>query len=81
VWLEGLGKLKKIHLIWTRNHDLAAFSLVPQARTLQRAPLHKPAEGNFDIKYPKHRLDNIKMDTRKIRNEKVQWIQLAHDRV
>jgi hypothetical protein len=34
VRLEGLGKLKKIHLIATRSRHLAACSIVPQATTL-----------------------------------------------
>jgi hypothetical protein len=37
VWLEGLGKLKKIHLIRTRARDLPAYSIVPQPTTLPRA--------------------------------------------
>jgi hypothetical protein len=36
--LEGLGKLKKIHLIGTRTRDLPACSIVPQPTTLPRAP-------------------------------------------
>jgi hypothetical protein len=38
VRLEGLGQLKKIHLIGTRTHDLPACSIVPQPTTLPRAP-------------------------------------------
>jgi hypothetical protein len=38
VRLEGLGKLKKIHLIGTRTRDLPACSIVPQPNTLSRAP-------------------------------------------
>jgi hypothetical protein len=34
VRLEGLGKLKKIHLIGTRTLDLPACSIVPQPTTL-----------------------------------------------
>jgi hypothetical protein len=30
--LEGLGQLKKIHLIGTRTHDLPACSIVPRCR-------------------------------------------------
>jgi hypothetical protein len=37
--LEGLSKLKKIHLIGTRSRDLPACSIVPQPTTLPRAPL------------------------------------------
>jgi hypothetical protein len=37
--LEGLGKLKKIHLNGTRTRDLPAFSIMPQPTTLRRAPL------------------------------------------
>jgi hypothetical protein len=29
VWLEGLGKLKKNHLIWTRTRDLPAYTACP----------------------------------------------------
>jgi hypothetical protein len=32
--LEGLGKLKKIHLIGIRSRDLPACSIVPQPITL-----------------------------------------------
>jgi hypothetical protein len=38
VRLEGLGQLKKIHLIGTRIRDLPACSTVPQPTTLPRAP-------------------------------------------
>jgi hypothetical protein len=34
VRLEGLGQLKKIHLIGTWTHDLPACSIVPQPNTL-----------------------------------------------
>jgi hypothetical protein len=37
VLLEGLGQLKKIHLIGTRPRDLPACSMVPQPTTLPRA--------------------------------------------
>jgi hypothetical protein len=36
--LEGLGKLKTIHLIGTRSRDLPVCSIVPQPTTLPRAP-------------------------------------------
>jgi hypothetical protein len=36
VQLEGLGKLKKNHLIGTRTRDLSACSIVPQPTTLPR---------------------------------------------
>jgi hypothetical protein len=39
VRLEGLGKLKKIHLIWTRTRDLPAYNVVPLPTTLPNAPL------------------------------------------
>jgi hypothetical protein len=39
MWLEGLGKLKKIHLIGTRKRILLACSIVPQRVTLLHAPL------------------------------------------
>jgi hypothetical protein len=38
VRLEGLGQLKKIHLIGTRTRDLPVCSIVPQPTTLPRAP-------------------------------------------
>jgi hypothetical protein len=38
VRLEGLGKLKKIHVIGTRSRDLPACSVEPQPTTLPRAP-------------------------------------------
>jgi hypothetical protein len=37
VRLEGLGKLKKIHIIGTRSRDLPACSIVPQRTALPRA--------------------------------------------
>jgi hypothetical protein len=39
VRLEGLGQLKKIHLIETRTRDLPACTVVPQPTTLPRAPI------------------------------------------
>jgi hypothetical protein len=36
--LEGLGQLKKIHLIGIRTRDLPACNIVPQPTTLPRAP-------------------------------------------
>jgi hypothetical protein len=39
VRLEGLGNLKKIHLIGTRTRNLPACSIVPQSTTLPRAPI------------------------------------------
>jgi hypothetical protein len=39
VRLEGLGKLKKIHLIGTRSPDLPACSILSQPTTLPRAPI------------------------------------------
>jgi hypothetical protein len=36
--LEGLGKLKKIHLIGARTRDRPACSIVPQPATLPRVP-------------------------------------------
>jgi hypothetical protein len=41
VWLEGLGRLKKIHLIGTRTRELPAGSIVPQPIMLPRAPIGK----------------------------------------
>jgi hypothetical protein len=38
VLLEGLGQLKKIHLIGTRPRDLPACSIVPQPTSLMHAP-------------------------------------------
>jgi hypothetical protein len=38
VRMEGLGKLKKIHLIGIRSRDLPACNIVPQPTTLPRAP-------------------------------------------
>jgi hypothetical protein len=40
VRLEGLGQLKKIHVIIIRARDLVACSIVPQPNTLPRAPLY-----------------------------------------
>jgi hypothetical protein len=38
VRLDGLGKLKNIHLNGTRTRDLSACSTLPQPTTLPRAP-------------------------------------------
>jgi hypothetical protein len=38
VWLEGLGQLRKVHLIGTLTHDLPACSIVSQPTTLPHAP-------------------------------------------
>jgi hypothetical protein len=37
VRLEGLGQLKKVHLMGTRTRDLPVCSIVPQPTTLPRA--------------------------------------------
>jgi hypothetical protein len=37
VRLEGIGNLKKIHLIGTQTRDLPACSIVPQPTTLPHA--------------------------------------------
>jgi hypothetical protein len=39
VRLEGLGQLKKIHIIGTRTCDLLTCRIVPHPTTLSRAPL------------------------------------------
>jgi hypothetical protein len=44
VRLEGLGQLKKIHLIGIRTRDLPACSIVPQPTTLPRDPERCKAE-------------------------------------
>jgi hypothetical protein len=49
VRLEGLGQLKKIHLIGTRTHDLPACSIVPQPTTLPHA-LHHKGIGDFKFR-------------------------------
>jgi hypothetical protein len=38
VRLEGLGQLKKIHIIGTLIRELSALSIVPQPATLPRVP-------------------------------------------
>jgi hypothetical protein len=45
VRLEGLGKLKKIHLIRTRSHDLPACTIVHQPTTLLRAHIKSFGEN------------------------------------
>jgi hypothetical protein len=40
VRLEGLGQLKKIHLIEALTRDLVAYSIVPQATTLPETEYH-----------------------------------------
>jgi hypothetical protein len=55
VRLEGLGKLKKIHLIGTRNRDLPACNIVSQPTMLPREPcviIHKlEKEVDVNLKY------------------------------
>jgi hypothetical protein len=51
VWLEGLGKLKEIHLIGTRTRDFSSCSIVPQPTTLLRAlntQLRTQTNGKFN---------------------------------
>jgi hypothetical protein len=55
VRLDGLGQLKKIHLIGTRTRDLPVCSIVPQPTTLPRAPLGKYME----LKQMKWELEEI----------------------
>jgi hypothetical protein len=40
--LEGLGKLKKIHLIGIRSRDLPACSIVPQPKDKQSGTVDPP---------------------------------------
>jgi hypothetical protein len=47
VQLEGLGQLKKIHLIGTRTRDLPASSTVPQPTTLPRATCDAKIVWNY----------------------------------
>jgi hypothetical protein len=49
VRLQGLGKLKKIHLIRTQSRNLPARSIVPQPTTLLCAPFDEISEK---LKYP-----------------------------
>jgi hypothetical protein len=48
VRLEGLGQLKKIHLIGTRTRDLPACSIVPQPTKLPRENLSKSEYVNLE---------------------------------
>jgi hypothetical protein len=64
VRLEGLGKLKKIHLIGTQSRDLPASSIVPQPTTLPRVPYFnvsrlKQDEGNLNYTSIDNRLSNL----------------------
>jgi hypothetical protein len=69
VRLEGLGKLKKIHLIGTRTRDVSACSIVPQSTTLPRAP--KGTKAVLFITFPKYsenkfrQFSDIAIDKRK----------------
>jgi hypothetical protein len=49
VRLEGLGKLKKIHLIGTRTRNFPASSTVPQPTTLTGTPICKGNMWNYQI--------------------------------
>jgi hypothetical protein len=53
VRLEGLGKLKKVHLIGTRTRDLPACSIVSQPTTLPRPPYNN---NNHNHKQQQHRI-------------------------
>jgi hypothetical protein len=50
VRLEGLGKLKNIHLIWTRTRDLPFCSIVPEATKLQRVPYKGEDDNKVNLK-------------------------------
>jgi hypothetical protein len=47
--LEGLSKLKKIHLIGTRSRDLTACSIVDQPTTLPHTPINAIGLVNEDV--------------------------------
>jgi hypothetical protein len=49
VRLEGLGQLKKIHLIGTRTRDLPACSIVPEPTTLPCAPPEACMQENCNL--------------------------------
>jgi hypothetical protein len=51
VRLEGLGQLKKIHLIGTRTCDLPACSIVPQPTTLPHANMYEREKNCFEEKF------------------------------
>jgi hypothetical protein len=51
VRLEGLGKLKKIHLIGNRSRDLPACSIVSQPTALPRTPPLDKHHGYFKELY------------------------------
>jgi hypothetical protein len=47
VRLEGLGQLKKVHLIGNLTRDLPACSIVPEPTTLPRAPILLYMQENY----------------------------------
>jgi hypothetical protein len=49
VRLEGLGKLKKIHLIGTRTRNRPTCSIVPQPTTLPRTPFLSGIRLKYDV--------------------------------
>jgi hypothetical protein len=64
VRLEGLGQLKKIHLIGIRTHNLPVCSIVPQPTTLPRAPMEtEPFSKNIQINMTDEVQDNNLRET------------------
>jgi hypothetical protein len=51
VRLGGLGKLKKIHCIGTRTHNLPACSIVLQPTTIPRAPVTRISNKSYLLSY------------------------------
>jgi hypothetical protein len=48
VRLEGLGQLKKVHLIGIRSRDFPAYSIVPQQTTL-RVPAPSSYQSSINV--------------------------------
>jgi hypothetical protein len=53
VWLEGLGRLKKIHLIETRTRDLPACSIVPQPTDIIVVPCFMNSTNSTPVLFQK----------------------------
>jgi hypothetical protein len=66
VRLEGLGKLKKIHLIGTRTRDLPACSIVPQPTTTLPRWEELTAETLY-TSHIRHKMDKVQYTIRIIK--------------
>jgi hypothetical protein len=78
VRLEGLRKLKIIHLNGTRTRDLPACSIVPQPTTLPRTPYVKNSEN---VRKHRDRLSCNDLPFVPTATNRGQWVSIILSRV